>query len=73
MISVDGVSKRHLQITVNGETAYAEDLDSSNGTIVNGKIIKRITLKDGDKIALPNLILQVVYVIEKKSLSRRRF
>lgn len=72
VISVDGVSKRHLQITVNGETAYAEDLDSSNGTIVNGKIIKRITLKDGDKIALPNLILQVVYVIEKKIIIKKK-
>jgi hypothetical protein len=71
-VPVEGVSKKHLQITVNGETAYAEDLGSSNGTIVNGKIIKRVTLKDGDKIALPNLIFQIVYVLEKKIIVKRK-
>jgi PAS domain-containing protein len=72
VLAVEGISKKHLQITVNGETAFAEDLGSSNGTIVNGKIIKRITIKDGDKIALPNLILQVVYVLEKKVIVKKR-
>lgn len=72
VIPVTGVSKRHLQVTVNGETAFAEDLGSSNGTIVNGKVIKRITLKDGDKIALPNLIFQVVYVLEKKIIVKKK-
>jgi hypothetical protein len=71
-IQVDGVSKRHLQITVNGDTAFAEDLGSSNGTIVNGKIIKKMTIKDGDKIALPNVILQVVYVLEKKVIVKKK-
>lgn len=72
VIGVEGVSKKHLKITVNGDTAFAEDLGSSNGTLVNGKIIKRITVKDGDKIALPNLILQVVYVIEKKVIVKKK-
>ena len=71
-ISADGVSKKHLQITVNGDTAFVEDLGSANGTIVNGKIIKKITLKDGDKIALPNVIFQFVYVIEKKVIIKKK-
>lgn len=71
-LAVDGISKKHLRVTVNGETAYAEDLGSSNGTLVNGKIIKKITLKDGDKIALPNVILQVVYVLEKKIVIKKK-
>lgn len=71
-IPVEGVSKKHLKITVNGETAFAEDLGSSNGTLVNGKIIKRMTIKDGDKIALPNLIFQVVYVLEKKIIVKKK-
>jgi len=71
-IQVDGVSKRHLQVTVNGDTAFAEDLGSSNGTIVNGKIIKKMTIKDGDKVALPNVILQVVYVLEKKVIVKKK-
>jgi FHA domain len=72
VLPVEGISKKHLQVTVNGNTAYAEDLGSSNGTIVNGKIIKKVTLKDGDKIALPNLILQVVYVLEKKVIVKKK-
>src|SRR5690606_17380125 len=72
VIPVEGVSKKHLKVTVNGETAFAEDLGSSNGTLVNGKIIKRMTIKDGDKIALPNLIFQVVYVLEKKIIVKKK-
>ncbi len=72
VIPVDGVSKKHLHITVNGDTAFAEDLGSSNGTFVNGKIIKKVTLKDGDKIALPNVIIQFVYVLEKKVIVKKR-
>ena len=71
-ISVDGVSKRHLLITVNEESVFAEDLGSSNGTLVNGKIIKKMTLKDGDKIALPNVIFQLVYVLEKKVIVKKK-
>ena len=71
-LSVEGVSKRHLQITVNGESAFVEDLGSANGTIVNGKIVKKLTLKDGDKIVLPNVIFQFVYVIEKKVIIKKK-
>src|SRR6476620_7775304 len=71
-VPVEGISKKHLKVTVNGETAFAEDMGSSNGTLINGKIIKRLTIKDGDKIALPNLIFQVVYVLEKKVVVKKR-
>lgn len=72
VVPVEGISKKHLKITVNGETAFAEDLGSSNGTLINGKIIKRMTVKDGDKIALPNTILQIVYVLEKKVIVKKK-
>lgn len=72
VVPVEGVSKRHLKISVNSETAFAEDMGSSNGTLINGKIIKRMTIKDGDKIALPNLIFQVVYVLEKKVIVKKK-
>lgn len=71
-IPVEGVSKKHLRVTVNAETIFAEDLGSSNGTLVNGKMIKKITMKDGDKIVLPNLIFQVVYVLEKKIVIKKK-
>ncbi|MCO4754300.1 MAG: FHA domain-containing protein [Bacteriovoracaceae bacterium] len=65
-IRVDGVSKRHMSITVNGDTCFVQDLGSSNGTFVNGKLVKNATVINGDKIAVPNVIFQVVYVKEKK-------
>lgn len=65
VLPVDGISKRHFSMTVTGDTAYVEDLGSSNGTFVNGKIVKKATVKGGDKIALPDVILQVVFVKEK--------
>lgn len=72
VLPTEGISKKHLRITVNGDSLFAEDLGSSNGTLVNGKMIKKATLADGDKIALPNLILQVVYVLEKKVVVKKR-
>lgn len=63
---VEGVSKKHVSITVRDDTCYLEDLKSSNGTFLNGKAIKRATAKNGDKIALPDAIIQIVYVEEKK-------
>lgn len=71
-IENDGISKNHLKISVNGDTCFAEDLGSSNGTIINGQIIKKKTLVNGDKIALPGVIFQLVYVREKKVFIERK-
>jgi pSer/pThr/pTyr-binding forkhead associated (FHA) protein len=70
--AVPGVSKKHFSITVTGDTCYINDMGSSNGTFLNGKAIKRATVQNGDKIALPDSIIQVVYVEEKKVIVRKR-
>jgi hypothetical protein len=53
------VSKEHARLRIDGRQAFIEDLDSTNGTLVNGKAIDGLTpLRRGDRIALgPNLIL----------------
>lgn len=71
-LDVEGVSKKHMQITVNGEDCFLEDLGSSNGTFVNGKLIKKKTVLDKDKIAIPNVIFQLVYVKEKKKIVTKK-
>ena len=71
-LSVNGVSKKHMSITVNGDTCFVEDLGSSNGTFVNGKLVKKGTVKNKDKIAIPNVIFQVVYVQEKKVIVTKK-
>jgi len=70
-IPIEGVSKNHCSITVTGEVAYLKDLGSSNGTFLNGKLIKNATIKNGDKIALPDSIMQIVYVTEKKVVVKK--
>src|SRR6266849_6267945 len=45
------ISRQHIKIKVVGEQYYIEDLDSKNGTWVNGQQLKgERPLKDGDEI-----------------------
>lgn len=69
---VKGVSKKHFSATVTGDVIYIQDLGSSNGTFLNGKAITRATAQNGDKIAIPDAILQVVFVKEKKIIVRKK-
>ena len=49
------ISKRHLRIIYDEKNVYIEDLESTNGSYINGEKIeslKRYTVKDGDKIRL---------------------
>jgi hypothetical protein len=69
---VEGVSKKHITFTVTDDVVYVQDMGSANGTFLNGKIVKRATVKSGDKIGLPNAILQLVYVQEKKVVIKKK-
>lgn len=52
------VSRSHAQILVAGNEYFVEDLNSRNGTYVNGiKIGGRQTLVDGDEIQLSDVLL----------------
>jgi hypothetical protein len=42
------VSKRHCRILLRDDRPEVEDLDSVNGTLVNGEPVRRAALKDGD-------------------------
>jgi diguanylate cyclase (GGDEF)-like protein len=46
----DGISRRHARVTRDGDRCWVEDLDSKNGTFVNGERVTRRALADGDKI-----------------------
>lgn len=55
-----GISKEHLEIFVQGEKLTLKDLNSSNGTYLNGLRVQSAFLKSGDKIGIHNLIIELV-------------
>ena len=46
------VSRVHARIDAAGGRAFIEDLESRNGTFLNGKEVKRARLEPGDEIVL---------------------
>src|SRR4029077_1836719 len=62
LLVIDGttVSRRHARITIANGAATIEDLDSTNGTYVNGTRISAPTrLTPGDEFALGSEVLRV--------------
>ncbi|MGA6203626.1 FHA domain-containing protein, partial [Nocardia testacea] len=45
-----GVSRRHIEVRWDGQTAMLSDLGSTNGTLVNGSPVQDWQLADGDVI-----------------------
>ncbi len=56
------VSRRHASISCRGGRFFLEDLKSSNGTILNGKVLADapVTLNDGDEIRIGQSLLRFV-------------
>jgi hypothetical protein len=52
-----GVSRKHVDVVLEGGTAICEDLGSTNGTLVNGRRISRQPLADGDVIRIGHSVL----------------
>jgi len=57
-ISNMGISRRHVKIELDPQGSYTlTDLNSLNGTLVNGKKVKKVTLASGDKIAIGKYVI----------------
>lgn len=48
VIDDPGVSRRHFEIIVEGDHAVANDLGSTNGTLLHGRKLTSANLSDGD-------------------------
>ena len=48
------VSRRHAEVRRRGPVVVLVDLESTNGTIVNGRRVREHPLADGDRITLGN-------------------
>jgi hypothetical protein len=57
----NAVSGSHAMIVTIRNDAFLEDLNSTNGTKVNGKSIKKCLLRDGDEIKVAKHVLKYVF------------
>ena len=54
------VSATHARFTLQGPALVLEDLNSTNGTLVNGHVIDQpVTLRDGDEVQIGDTIMRV--------------
>src|SRR5687767_1419212 len=48
----EGISREHAKIEVHGAEAVVVDLDSLNGTLIDGQLVKKRRLADGDVLSI---------------------
>ena len=58
------VSRRHCEVWAAGDKVHVRDLNSVNGTFVNGSRVRKQQLQPGDVLQIGPLILQVVRAVE---------
>lgn len=59
-LMAQGISKEHCEIYLNKDKILVVDLNSSNGTYVNGTRIQKAEVKFGEKFSLHNIFLDIV-------------
>jgi diguanylate cyclase (GGDEF)-like protein len=59
-VNSDGVSRRHARVQRIFGLYFVTDLESTNGTYVNGKRVQMVQLNDGDQISVGNAVLKFV-------------
>src|SRR5437870_12418598 len=58
----DMVSRKHAKISTADDQITIQDLGSTNGTFVNGEKIKKVRIKEGDRILIGTSIIKLVAV-----------
>jgi len=62
VIASDQASRRHARIFVSGGAHVLVDLESTNGTFLNSKLVKEQPLRHGDVVRIASTVLK--YVVE---------
>jgi diguanylate cyclase (GGDEF)-like protein len=72
-IADEGVSRRHARIVLDVGRVFLQDLDSVNGTFLNGEPCKVALIKDGDRIHLgPTTLLRFAYADPTEEMFQRQ-
>jgi len=59
MVDAALVSRLHCRLTAGATELQVDDLESTNGTFVNGQRVKRFSLKEGDRLGVGRVELIV--------------
>ena len=59
VLSSGKVSKRHCALLVTPREVFLRDEGSTNGTFVNGTLVRKLPLKPGDKIGIGEFVLEL--------------
>jgi diguanylate cyclase (GGDEF)-like protein len=59
-VNSDGISRRHARVQRIFGLYFVTDLESTNGTFVNGKRVQMVQLNDGDQIRIGDAVLKFV-------------
>ena len=65
-----GVSRRHVVISTQNKNVMINDLNSTNGSYLNGYLLQPMTsyrLRSGDELSLGKLVMQIKFVVERIS------
>ncbi len=62
VVPSDQASRRHARIFLSGGAHVLVDLDSTNGTFLNSKLVKEQTLRHGDVVRVGTTVLK--YLVE---------
>lgn len=65
------VSGEHAVLQLSGHEVYIEDLNSTNGTYVNGKTVKKQLLQNGDIVEIGKYKIQYANEAERPDAARR--
>lgn len=68
-ISSNGVSKKHCKISVRANKIFFTDLNSSNGTFVNGVKIQSAIVNNGDRFSFYDIMCEIQYMAMAQSQS----
>jgi pSer/pThr/pTyr-binding forkhead associated (FHA) protein len=58
VVASDQASRRHARIFLSGGAHVLVDLDSTNGTYLNSKLVKEQTLRHGDVVRIATTVLK---------------
>ena len=72
VVDLDNVSRKHARLTSRDSKCFVVDLGSTNGTFVNGEKIKKVRLKEGDRILIGTSIIKLVAVDGSQQITEEK-